>query len=122
MTKITSFENLIAWQKSQDLAVSIYMLTKSFPNEEQFALTNQMRRAGSSISANIAEGFGRKSKKEKIQFYRIAYGSLLEVKNFIYLSSRLNYVDENKTQEIIAQITDCQKLINAIIKSVDKYE
>jgi four helix bundle protein len=87
--KIESFEQLNVWQKSQDLAVDIYKLTKDFPSDELFAITNQLRRAASSISANIAEGFGRQTNKDKLHFYVIAYGSLLEVKNFLYLSNKL---------------------------------
>jgi len=117
--RISSFEDLTAWQRSQDLAVSIYTLTKQFPAEEKFALTNQLRRAASSISANIAEGFGRRGIKEKIQFYAIAYGSLLEVKNFMYLSHRLNYLDDELKRDCLLEITTCQKLINALIKSIN---
>lgn len=73
--KITSFEDLIAWQQTQNLAVFVYKITKKFPKDEQFALTNQIRRASTSISANIAEGFGRRSPKDKVYFYRVAYGT-----------------------------------------------
>ena len=103
------------WQDAQDFAVAIYMLTKNFPKDELYALTNQMRRASSSISANIAEGFGRKSAKEKAQFYRVAYGSLLEVKNFSYLSKRLGYIDEASINKIITSSEHLQKQINAIL-------
>lgn len=116
--KINSFEQLIAWQKSQDLAVNIYKITKDFPKEEQFALTNQVRRAGSSVSANIAEGFGRRSQKDKLHFYTVAYGSLLEVKNFIYLAERLNYIESNDCKSLFIDIVDCQKLINALMRAL----
>ena len=66
--KVESFEDLIVWQEAQDLAVYIYEITKSFPSDEVFAITNQLRRAANSISANIAEGFGRNTKKDKIHF------------------------------------------------------
>lgn len=112
-TKIESFEQLKVWQKSQDLAVEIYMVTKSFPNDELFAITNQLRRAASSISANIAEGFGRQTSKDKIHYYIMAYGSLLEVKNFIYLSNKLKYISDQNLEKILLSCMDCQKLINA---------
>ncbi len=117
--KINSFEDLEVWQKSQDLAVTIYKITKKFPSDEKFALTNQLRRAASSISANIAEGFGRRGVKEKLQFYAIAYGSLLEVKNFIYLSTKLDYIIANQQREIIDDIVSCQKLLNALMRSIN---
>ena len=118
MEKIKSFEQLVAWRKAQDFAVDIYSITKTFPKDEQFALTNQIRRASTSISANIAEGFGRRSKRDKQNFYVIAYGSLLEVKNFLYLSERLNYINTLTLQSLIEKSTDCQKLLNALIKSL----
>jgi four helix bundle protein len=113
--KITRFEDLPVWQAAQDLAVLIYSHTGLFPGEEKYALVSQLRRAASSVSANIAEGFGRKSAKDKLQFYRIAYGSLLETKNFIYLSTRLGYTDKNKGKEMIERIESLQKQINAIV-------
>ena len=111
--KIKSFEDLVVWQESQSLAVSVYQSTKSFPKDEQFGLTNQLRRAVSSISANIAEGFGRQTDKDKKHFYTIAYGSLLEVKSFLYLSNKLQYMPESDLENLLEHCTACQKLINA---------
>lgn len=111
--RIDSFEQLVVWQESQNLAVQIYSISKTFPKDELFALTNQLRRAASSISANIAEGFGRQTNKDKLHFYSMAYGSLLEVKNFLYLANRLKYIDDSSLNELLVQCTSCQKLINA---------
>lgn len=110
---ITSFESLEVWQESQNLAVTIYSLTKSFPNDELFAMTSQLRRAAYSVSANIAEGFGRKTKSDKLHFYTMAYGSLLEVKKFLYLSNKLEYINVSSLDDSITQVTSCQKLLNA---------
>lgn len=110
--KIESFEQLTVWQESQDLAVSIYTITKIFPKDEMFAITNQLRRAASSISANIAEGFGRQTPNDKAHFYTMAYGSLLEVKNFLYLSNKLRYITDEDLNSLLLQCTSCQKLIN----------
>ena len=121
--RIQNFEDLDAWKISIDLAVEIYGLTKSFPKDEIFSLTNQMRRASTSISANIAEGCGRYNYKEKLQFYRIANGSLLEVKSFCYLSQRLDYISLVELNSIIALITSSQKLISGLIRGVkNKHE
>jgi len=122
MATIESFEDMIAWQKAQDLAVMVYKLTKSFPPSEKFALTDQIQRASSSVSANIAEGFGRRTLNDKVRFYTIAYGSLLETKNFVYLANRLDYANADAVNEIIKQATDCQKLINALISSLKRNE
>lgn len=110
---ITSFEQLTVWQESQLFAVEVYKVTKKFPKEEIFAITSQLRRASSSISANIAEGFGRTASKDKLHFYTMAYGSLLEVKNFLYLSEKLGYLQTSELEKLIAQSISCQKLINA---------
>ena len=114
--KIERFEDMSVWVDSQNFAVLIYEITKTFPADELHSLTNQMRRASSSISANIAEGFGRKSVRERSQFYRIAYGSLLETKNFVYLSRRLNYIDADSETQLLAASEGLQKQINAILK------
>ena len=116
--EIQSFEDLDAWKLSIDLAVEIYQTTKSFPKDELFSLTNQMRRASSSVSANIAEGCGRYNYKEKLQFYRIANGSFLEVKSFCYLSNRLSYISDEKLESILELVLSCQKLTSALIKAV----
>ena len=117
---IRSFEDLDIWQRSQALAVNVYVLTKSFPSDEKFGLTSQLRRASASISANIAEGFGRHSQKDKLHFYTIAYGSLLEVRNFLYLASKLNFIDSAELQSGLVETETCQKLLNALMSAVRK--
>lgn len=112
-TTIKSFESLTVWQESQSLAVSVYGVTRSFPKDELFGITSQLRRAVSSVSANIAEGFGRTATKDKLHFYTIAYGSLLETKNFLYLSEKIGYLDREILDQLIDHSVRCQKLINA---------
>lgn len=116
--KINSFEDLIVWQESQILAVQIYKITKLFPKDELFGLTSQVRRAVSSVSANIAEGFGRASLNDKRHFMTIAYGSLLETKNFLYLAHKLNYIDKSELDTLLKQTVSCQKLLNAFKASL----
>lgn len=115
--KITSFEQLNAWQKSIDLAVIVYKNTDSFPKTEQFGITNQLRRASSSVSANIAEGFGRKSNKDKSYFYTVAYGSLMETKSFLLLSEKLGFIPSIDLYS--EYIHDTQKLLSALIRSTN---
>lgn len=117
------FEELEAWQEAIELAVTIYKLTSTFPKSELYALTSQMRRAVSSVSANLAEGYGRHNHKEKLQFYKIANGSLLETKSFCYLAKRLDYISTNELDKVLVQFTTTQKLTNALIKSIrEKHE
>jgi len=116
--KTEGFEQLEVWERSIDIAVDIYKLTNSFPKSEIYSLINQMRRASSSISANIAEGYGRHGYKEKLQFYKIANGSLLETKSFCYLANRLEYISQSQLEDIIVSFISIQKMINALIRSV----
>lgn len=120
--KITRFEDMQVWQDAQNFAVSIYTITKTFPSDERFAIIDQMRRAASSISANIAEGFGRKSRKDMLHFYSIAYGSLLETKNFVYLSGRLEYLDTIQENVFVEAIENLQKQLNAINRYFHTHE
>ena len=112
------FETLHTWQKSQDLAVEVYTILKMFPSEEEFGLKSQLRRSSASISANIAEGYGRSTVADQSHFLTIAYGSLLETKNFIYLAERLEYIDSKTMSELIALCVSCQKLIIGYRKSL----
>jgi four helix bundle protein len=119
--KITSFEQLISWQKSVDFATDIYKNTKTFPSSEKFGLASQIQRAAVSISANIAEGFGRAGKNEKLQFYSIAYGSLLETKSHLYIAAKLGYLDQGALGLLISNCTSLQQLINAMKTAVKNY-
>jgi four helix bundle protein len=107
--KIYSFEKLEVWQNARVLAKHIYLITKNYPEEEKFCLTNQMRRAAISISSNIAEGSGRTSNKDFAHFVQISYGSLLELLNQLILSLDLEYIDEltySKTRSKIEEISN----------------
>lgn len=116
--KITSFEQLLVWQGAQDIAVNVYKVTKKFPNDERFGLTDQIRRAASLISANIAEGFGRHSIKDKSHFYTIAHGSLLETKSHLYLAQKLGYIEQLMLDQLCEKIVINQKMLNALIRSM----
>lgn len=113
--KIERFEQLTVWQESINFSASVYIATKKFPEEEKFGLISQLKRASSSISANIAEGFGRRTKKDKLHFYTIAYGSLLETRSFIYLSIKLGYVP--KDTGLLEESQKLQMLLNGFLKS-----
>jgi four helix bundle protein len=99
-----SFRHLVVWQKAKILTKSIYMITKNFPQDEKFGIISQLKRASSSIMANIAEGNQRKSKKERCRFIEIARGSLVEVDCHIDLALELEYLsieDYNVIEELI---------------------
>lgn len=118
--KIKSFKDLIVWQKSANLEVLVYKITESFPRSELYWLVNQMRRIVVFIPSNIAEGFKRGQKKEKVQFYKMAYGLVLELKNQVEISKGLNYIHEEKYREILSLITEISKMLDSFIKSTNK--
>ena len=113
--KITSFTDLVAWKKSHLFALEIYKITKKFPNEEKYGLVDQLRRASISITSNLAEGFSRKTSKEKIRFYYIAFGSLLEIQSQLLISKDLGYFKDAKN--VFIKIIEIKKLISGVIKS-----
>jgi len=112
--KITQFEDMPVWQESMDFDVEVYKHLDKLPDEEKYGLQNQMRRSASSVSANIAEGFGRGSLKDRAHFYHIAMGSLLETKNFIYLAGRLRYFTQEDVDGLVKRIESIIDQINAI--------
>ena len=115
MEKIQTFQDLIAWKKAHALTLIIYQLAKSFPQDERFGLTDQMRRAAISVGSNIAEGFGRGSARDKIQFYLIAKGSLCELYSQFLIAKDLGYISKETT--ITEDIDEVSKLIAGLIKS-----
>ena len=92
--KIYSFEKLDVWQKARELNLLLYKMTKDFPKEEIYGITSQIRRAGISITCNIAEGTSRWSNKEKVRYLEIAFGSLMEVLNCLIIATDLEYINE----------------------------
>jgi len=99
IVKTKSFKDLIAWQKSYRLVIETYKLTKNFPKDEMYGLSQQMRRCAVSIPSNIAEGYGRQFNKEYKQFLSIGYGSLCELETQYLISIDLGYVNKNEAIE-----------------------
>jgi four helix bundle protein len=116
--KIKSFTSLIAWQEAHKLTLLVYRKIGMFPEHERFGLSDQLRRSVSSISANIAEGFGRQTQKDKVHFYHIANGSLTETQNHILVARDLGYLKQDDFKEIADQTILTSKLINGLIKSI----
>ncbi len=110
-----SYTELEVWQKSRKLAGSIYRLTATFPKEEIFALTSQLRRSAVSIPSNIAEGCGRSTAKDSIHFFYIARGSLYELETQLYISFDLNYIKELALDQLLSLLTECKKLLHGFI-------
>ena len=112
-----SFEKLKVWKNARDLAGIVYRVTSSFPKEEQFCLTNQLRRAVISISSNLAEGTSRLSKKDQAHFTNLSYGSLMEVLNQLYIANDLGYLINDKFRELKIKVMEISNQLNALRNS-----
>ena len=113
MVPTFSFEQVIAWQKAHIFTVMVYQMTRTFPKEELFGLTSQFRRAAISIEANIAEGYKKLSKADKLRFLNISEGSLAECRNYIILSKDLAFIDEAQYTQLYYTIEETSKLLTA---------
>ena len=110
-----SHKDLIVWERSFELVITLYKVTANFPKSEQFNLTSQIRRAAVSIPSNIAEGAARSGKKEFIQFLYISLGSLSELETQILIASELDYLVSN---EILSTIEEIRKMLLGLIKKL----
>lgn len=118
MEKIKNFTDLNAWKEAHKLVLQIYSLVRKFPIKEQYVLTSQLLRAVISITSNLAEGFGRHSLKEKIQFYYLAQSSLTEVQNQLIIARDVGYLDYKEFDKIWSRTIVVHKLIGGLIKSL----
>lgn len=116
--KITRFEDLEVWKKSHGLVIEVYAITKKFPSEEKFGLAAQMRRTAVSIAANIAEGFKRRSPRDKLHFLGVSQGSLEELKYYFMLSRDLGYASiDGNSQNLLESIG---KMLYGLMKSIQQ--
>ncbi|MBI9017572.1 MAG: four helix bundle protein [Phycisphaerae bacterium] len=113
-----SYCDMLIWQKSMALVTALYELTKTFPQDEKFGLTSQMRRAAVSIPSNIAEGYGRCSQNEFDRFLHIALSSLFELETQLQIACNLNYIDVDKTEEFYLLCNELERMLNSFIRTV----
>ena len=106
-----TFESVIAWQRAHQFVLTVYRITKEFPVEELYGLTSQFRRAAVSIEANIAEGYKKLSKADKLRFMNISQGSIEECRDYIILSRDLRYVNELQFSELHDSLEDASKML-----------
>lgn len=116
-TKIKSFTDLNAWREGHKLVLEVYKITKVFPQDEKFGLIDQMRRCAVSITSNIAEGFSRRTKKEKAQFFYTSLGSVTELQNQLLLAKDIGYLQKADFKLLADKTVISSKLINGLIKS-----
>lgn len=117
---IEKVEDLLVWQEARILNKEIYLITVKYPKDEEFNLKKHLRQCSRNIPGNIAEGFGRYHYQESMQFYRIARGSLNELKSDLYLSFDLEYICNNELSRILVRVNTINKMLNSLInKSSD---
>jgi len=110
-----SFRDLLVWQKAHQFVLGVYALTHTFPKAELYGLTSQMRKAAISIAANIAEGFARRGKADKVRFLNTAQGSVEESRYYLILSEDLGY---GQTGELLNSLEETSRLLNAYSKAI----
>lgn len=113
-----NFRDILAWQKAHQFVLEVYKTTRIFPSEERFGLCSQFQRAAISIPANIAEGYRKLSKADKLRFLNISQGSLEECRYYILLSKDLNYINTDCYNELTKSIEDVSRLLNAYCKGI----
>jgi len=115
---LKSYRDLLVWQKALELTVEIYRFSSTFPRAEVYGLTSQLRRAAVSVPSNIAEGYGRGSRKEYVQFLCISQGSLKELETQVLLAQRLNYGSETAVDRLLELSEEVGRMLGALIRSL----
>lgn len=113
-----SYRDLVAWQKAVDLVAEVYRITRSFPKDEIYGLTSQLRRAAVSIPSNIAEGQGRLSKGEFRQFLGQARGSVLEVETQAIIARRLGFLEDAAAENVLSRSAEVNRILNGLLESL----
>ncbi|MEL7001099.1 MAG: four helix bundle protein [Bacteroidota bacterium] len=116
---MNNYKNLKVWQKSVDLAVKVYELTQSFPKEEAYGLTSQIRRSAVSVASNVAEGSGRNSSKDFRNFLGIAHGSCYELETQIIIANKIGLLDRSAFETIQNDIIEVQKMNFSLKNSLE---
>ena len=117
---LRNYKDLKVWQKSYQLCLDIYKITKGFPKEERYGLTSQTRKAAVSVPSNIAEGYGRKTTPEYIRSLYVAHGSSCELETQILLTGDLGYINSEMLKKVQKDIEEVERMLKALIKSLEK--
>jgi len=115
MAKVERFEDLIAWQQAYAIVIKVYEVTKNFPTDERYGLTQQVRRAAVSIPSNIAEGFGRHSRPDYLRFLDMARGSTYELQTQMRIAHDLRYMDD---PALMDKIEELERVLNGLIRAL----
>ena len=113
-----SFTDMPIWQKAMDLSVEVFKLTSSLPRSEDYGLTSQIRRSSNSVPSNIAEGFGRYHKKDNINFYYFACGSVTETQSHLIYGDKVGYFEKEKVNSLLEKYNQLRHDVNKVIKTI----
>ncbi len=116
MEKAKTFQDVMLWQKAHQWVLGVYKMTKKFPKEELFGLTSQLRRSATSIPANFAEGFRKRSKADKLRYYNIMQGSVSESHYFLILAADLGYAD---CSQLISELMEVDAMLSAYMRKIE---
>lgn len=120
MEKYNDFRDMSVWQKSFNLLREVYKIIRLFPNEEKYALTDDLRRAGNSVVHNIAEGYGRFEARDKTRFYKISRGSAYEAMSQILVAEAEKYISSEKSKDLVQKYKDVNDQLSSLICSIEK--
>lgn len=120
MAEIRSFRDLVARQKTFDVGLAIYEVTKTFPESERFGLVGQPRRASVSIASNIAEGYGRQSTTDYIRFLRTARGGLYEIETQLLFASEFGLISKDDLERLTERLAECGRVLAGLIRSLER--
>ena len=115
---VTNYQDLIVWQRSLDFVAEVYQVSAHFPKEELFGLTAQMRKAAVSVSANIAEGSGRATSRDLLNFLSHSRGSLKEAESMSFVAQRLRYVSQSDCRRVLAISVEASRMLTALRASI----
>ena len=116
---VKSYKDLVVWKRSMILVKDLYRITSGFPSYELYSLTSQIRRSAISIPVNIAEGWGRESPKNYLQFLRNSRGSLFELETLILISDDMKYIESEMSNNLHSEIDEIGKMLNSLIKRIN---
>ena len=115
-----TYRDLLVWQKAIHFVTEVYSVAREFPQEELYGLTSQIKRSAVSIPSNIAEGYGRKSKKEYIRFLQIAMGSIFEIQTQLEISKNLDFLSDNNFDELYENSREIERMLSSLISKINK--
>lgn len=115
---ISSYRDLVVWQKAYELSLAVYRATRGFPRDEVYGLRSQMRRAAISVPSNIAEGYGRRTTAEYTRALNIAYGSNCEMETQVMLAADLGYLEQNTASDIRCRIAEVERMLTALRRAL----